>query len=194
MLTLDGDDLLQAGSQTGRVGIEKDPRSITRGLTFSDPFGLCPPPPGTFDPLCVAVNLAAGFGDAVTFGLTAKLRGDADAQVDKSSATYAVGQVAGVAATTALGGAVANTIEEGGVMATSAPARGLAKLAVRAGESLLGTGGELNTGAALRIGVGKLGGGSGRAVLRVAGSVVNAAAGVEHVNLVDLGRLVEWFH
>ena len=162
-------------------------------VNFSDPFGLCPPPPGTFDALCFAVDLSAGFGDAVTFGLTAKLRGDADAQVDKSSAVYTAGEVAGVAASAALGGAVAKTIEEGGVLATSAPARAAGRLVVRAAESLLGTGGKLNTGKVLRIGVGKLGGGTGRAVLRVAGSAVKAAAGAEHVNLVDLGRLAEWF-
>jgi hypothetical protein len=125
--------------------------------------------------------------------LTAKLRGDADAQVDKSSAVYTAGQVAGVAASAALGGAVAKTIEEGGVLATSAPARAAAGQLVRAGESLVGNGGTLNTGGALRIGLGKLGGGTGRAVLRVAGSAVKAVAGVEHVNLVDLGRIAEWF-
>jgi hypothetical protein len=162
-------------------------------ISFSDPFGLCPPPPGVFDPLCEAVNLSAGFGDAVTFGLTAKLRGEADAQVDKTSAAYTGGQIAGVAASAALGGAVAKTIEEGGVLATSAPARAAGRFVVRAGESLMGTGGKLNTGGVLRIGVGKLGQGTGRAVLRVAGSAVKAVAGAEHVNLVDLGRLVEWF-
>jgi len=161
-----------------------------RGVTFTDPFGLCPPPPGTFDPLCVAVNVAAGFGDAVTFGLTARFRGDADAQVDKSSATYALGQVAGVAATTALGGAIANTVKQGAVMATSAPARWGATLVVRAGEGLFGTGGSLNTGGALRIGVGKH---AGRAMVRAAGSFVKAVSGSEHVNLVDLGRLADWF-
>jgi len=126
--------------------------------------------------------------------LTAKLRGDADAQVDKSSAVYTAGEVAGVAASAVLGGAVAKTIEEGGVLATSAPAREAAGGLVRAGERLLGTAGTLNRGGALRIGAGKLGRGTGRAVLRVAGSLVKAVTGVEHVNLVDLGTLAEWFH
>lgn len=190
--------------KTGRF-LTQDPIGLAGGVNlysyagnnpvaYTDPFGLCPPPPGTFDPLCFAVNLSAGFGDAVTFGLTAMLRGDADAQVDKSSAVYTAGQVAGVAASAALGGAVAKTIQEGGIIATSAPARAGGRLLVRAGESLFGTGGKLNTGGALRIGVGKLGGQTGRAVLRVAGSAVKAATGAEHVYLVDLGRLAEWFH
>ena len=58
---------------------------------------------------------------------------------------------------------------------------------------MFGTGGKLNAGEALRVGIGKLGGGTGRAVLRAAGSIVKAVAGVDHVNLVDLGRLAEWF-
>jgi hypothetical protein len=140
-------------------------------------------------------NFAAGFGDAITFGATDWIRDkiDANGVVDKESAAYFGGEVTGVITSAALGGAVAKTIEQGGVMATSAPARAVGRLVVRAGESLLGKGGSLNAGRALRIGVGKLGGGTGRAVLRVAGSAVKAAAGVEHVNLVDLGRLLEWF-
>jgi hypothetical protein len=181
---------VRAGEATVRSGCGS---SGNRGLAFTDPFGLCPPPPGTFDPLCVAVNLSAGFGDAVTFGLTAKLRGEADAQVDKSSAVYTAGQVAGVAASAALGGAVAKSIQGGAVLATSAPARAVTGFAVRAGESLFGSGGTLNAGGAFRIGVGKLGGGTGRAVLRVAGSAVKAATGVDHVYLVDLGKLAQWF-
>ncbi len=140
-------------------------------------------------------NFAAGFGDAVTFGATDWIRDkiDANGVVDKESAAYFGGQVTGVVTSAALGGAVAKTIEEGGVMATSAPARAAGRLIVRAGESLLGKTGTLNTGGALRIGVGKLGSGTGRAVLRVAGSVVKAAAGVEHVNLIDLGKIAEWY-
>ncbi len=135
-------------------------------------------------------NFAAGFGDAVTFGATDWIRDkiDANGVVDKESAAYFGGQVTGVVTSAALGGAVAKTIEEGGVMATSAPARAAGRLIVRAGESLLGKTGTLNTGGALRIGVG-----TGRAVLRVAGSVVKAAAGVEHVNLIDLGKIAEWY-
>jgi len=143
--------------------------------------------------LCLAVDISAGFGDAVTFGLTAKLRGEADAQVDKSSVAYAGGQVAGVAASAALGSAVAKTIQEGGVMATSGPARAAGRFLVRAGESQFGSGGKLNAGKVFRIGLGKLGGGTGRAVLRAAGAAVKAATGVEHVNLVDLGKLAHWF-
>lgn len=43
MRTLGSDDLLQSGSQTQKVGNEKDPRSITRGLNNDDPFGLWDP-------------------------------------------------------------------------------------------------------------------------------------------------------
>jgi hypothetical protein len=50
--------MLWRGSQTESVGNEKDPRSITRGLTFSDPFGLCPPCGSLVDP-SVVLNAAA---------------------------------------------------------------------------------------------------------------------------------------
>ncbi len=81
------------------------------------------------------------------------------------------------------------------MIATSAPARTAGTWLVNAAEDFLGTNGTLNKGReGFRIGVSKLGGGTGRAVLRVAGSVVKKVAGVDHVNLVDLGTLAEWFH
>ena len=64
-------------------------------ISFSDPFGLCPP-----EWLCHAANFAAGFGDAVTFGLTDVVRDaiDANGAVDKESGVYTAGQVTGLAA------------------------------------------------------------------------------------------------
>jgi RHS repeat-associated protein len=160
-------------------------------VAFVDPFGLCPPPPGTFDLLCTAANVAAGFGDAVTFGLTAKIRGEeADAQVDKSSVAYFGGEIAGVAASAALGGAIAKTIQGGGTLATSGPARAIGTKLVKLTPNLLGRGGRLNSGRMLRIGVGKH---AGRAILRVAGKVVRAASGAEHINLIELGKMATWY-
>jgi len=52
----------------------------------------------------------------------------------------------------------------------------------------------MGRGEGFRIGAGKLGSGTGRAVLRGAGSAVKRVAGVDHINLVDLGALVKWFH
>lgn len=171
--------------------------SAYRCLAYTDPFGLCPEwVDGKPCDLNAVASLAAGFGDAVSFGATDWLRdkmGTNDV-VDKDGAAYFAGQVTGVATSAALGGAVAKTIREGGVIATSAPARTVGKLVVEAGEKLLGRAGTLNKGGVLRIGVGKLGGGTGRAVLRVAGSAVKGAAGVDHINLVDLGTLAQWFH
>jgi len=83
--------------------VEGDPVGLV------DPFGLCPPPPGEYDPLCTAGDVAAGFGDAVTFGLTRVVRDwiGAGGQVDESSGASVAGEVAGVAAATALGASLA---------------------------------------------------------------------------------------
>jgi hypothetical protein len=55
----------------------------------------------------------------VTFGLTAVLRGDANSQVDRSSGLYAAGQVAGVAAATALTEGIASGAETATTTSTS---------------------------------------------------------------------------
>ena len=54
---------------------------------------------GGGDFICTVGNLAAGFGDALTLGLTAKIRDliGAGDQVDTESRTYALGEVSGVA-------------------------------------------------------------------------------------------------
>jgi hypothetical protein len=60
----------------------------------------------------------------------------------------------------------------------------------RTGGALFGKGGALNSGRTLRIGVSK--GREGRMVFRVAGQSVESAAGTKHVDLVDLGRIVDY--
>jgi uncharacterized protein RhaS with RHS repeats len=90
---------------------QEDPIGLAGGLNLygygdgdpvnnSDPFGLCPQViTGRPCTLRDAANLAAGFGDAVSFGLTAAVReatpgGDG---VDYGSGMYAAGMVAGAA-------------------------------------------------------------------------------------------------
>ena len=93
---------------TGRF-TQEDPIGLAGGLnaygyangdpiTYSDPFGLWPD-------LTDAANFAAGFGDAVTLGLTDWVRDriDANGVVDKSSGVYTAGQVTGYAADAAIG-------------------------------------------------------------------------------------------
>ena len=133
------DDLLQSGSQTGRVGKQKDPRSITRGLTFSDPFGLCPR-----GLLCALANLAAGFGDALTLGATNLVRNAIDANdvIDKGSAAYlggtAVGMAASVVLTEGLGAAAEGTSAARSIGQAGETAAGIAKNTARI-PSLTGT-------------------------------------------------------
>ncbi|MBK6779768.1 MAG: hypothetical protein IPI38_17465 [Gemmatimonadetes bacterium] len=73
-------------------------------IAFSDPFGLCPP-----EWLCRLAHFSAGFGDAVSFGLTDLVRDaiDANSAVDKGSGSYVGGFVAGMAVDAALGSAMA---------------------------------------------------------------------------------------
>jgi RHS repeat-associated protein len=178
------------------VWLQEDPIGLAGGVnlyqyngndpnSFADPFGL------TFDDCCLreAANIAAGFGDAVTFGLTNKIReriGGNEA-VDKSSGAYMVGEAGGLAATTALGGAAARAIKTGATMATSSVARNVVGRLVSSeiGQTLVGRGASLNTGASLRFGAGIKG---ARMVVRAAGTLVERAAGVKHVDFVDLGR------
>lgn len=165
-------------------------------VNFSDPFGLCPEwVDGKPCDLNAAASLAAGFGDAVTFGGTNWVRekmGTNDV-VDKDGAAYLGGQVGGFAASAALGSATAGAIREGSTFATSGPVRGLANkvLSSDAGGALFGKGGSLNAGRrALRIGVSK--GKEGRMVFRMAGEMVESAAGTKHIDLIDLGRIADY--
>lgn len=190
---------------TGRF-TQEDPIGLAGGLnlygfangdpvSYSDPFGLCPPPPGEFDPLCAAGNLAAGFGDAITFGATRKIREwmDTNDQVDESSGLYVAGEVAGVATATALGASTAQAIRSGSTLATSSASRTVATeaLGTRLGQTLFGKGGTLNTGQALRVGVGRAADGS-RFVLRAAGELVERAAGRAKIDLIDLGKITDF--
>lgn len=58
------------------------------------------------------------------------------------------------------------------------------------GRALFGRGGSLNTGAALRVGIGK--GKDGEAVFRAAGEAVDRAAGTRHIDLVNLGSFDDY--
>ncbi len=181
--------------------LQEDPIGLSGGVNlyrynngnpvrYSDPFGMCPPPPGEFDPLCSAGNLAAGFGDAVTFGLTRVIRekmGTND-QVDHSSGLYLAGEGLGVGVSVAFGTGTAQAIRTGSALATSAPARVGTKAILRSpvGQALFGRGQGLNTGGAFRVGAGR--GPDNRAVFRMAGDIVQRAAGRAHVDIVDLGK------
>jgi RHS repeat-associated protein len=77
-------------------------------VSFSDPYGLC-----CF--LNSLANVVAGFGDAVTFGLTDAVRGaiDANGVIDQGSAAYGAGVVAGAASLAALTDGAGNEVEAG---------------------------------------------------------------------------------
>lgn len=160
---------------------------------FTDPFGLRPNCP----PHCLgeAANFAAGFGDAITFGLTDVVRDaiGANGAVDKESGVYLAGEVAGAATSAALGGAAASAIRNGRTMATSGAARSLATEALtsKPGQALFGKGGVLNSGSEFRIGVSRANDG-GRFAFRAAGNVVEKAAGTSKIDLVDLGKISDF--
>jgi len=164
-------------------------------VNFSDPFGLCPEwVDGKPCDLNAVASFAAGFGDAVSFGATNWVRdkmGTNDV-VDKDGAAYFGGQVGGFVAGAALGSATAGAIREGGTLATSGPVRSLATKALSsdAGRALFGKGGSMNAGRAFRMGVSK--GKEGRMVFRMAGEAVESAAGTNHIDLIDLGRIVDY--
>lgn len=102
------------GSESSRRGWDGRARSRYRGLTYSDPYGLCPEfIDGKPCDLNAAASFAAGFGDAVTFGGTNWIRDkiDANGSVDKNGVAYLGGQVAGIAASSALGGAAAQGVD-----------------------------------------------------------------------------------
>jgi hypothetical protein len=94
--------------------------------------------------------LAAGFGDAVTFGATnwVRERKGTNDVVDKEGAAYFAGDVGGFVAGAALGSATASAIREGSTFATSGAARAVTTklLNTSAGQALFGSGGALNTG------------------------------------------------
>lgn len=187
--------------------IQEDPLGVAGGVnlyqysgsnpaSFGDPFGLCPEwLDGKPCNLQAVASFAAGFGDAITFGATNWVRermGTNDV-VDKESAAYVGGQVTGVVASSALGGAAAKAIREGSTFATSGVARGLANKALQTGpgRALFGQGsGALNSGQILRIGIGK--GKNGRMVFRLAGEAVESAAGTKHIDLIDLGQRADY--
>lgn len=100
--------------QTGRF-LTQDPIGLAGGvnlysyagnnpIAFSDPFGLCPP-----EWLCKLANFSAGFGDAVSFGLTDVIRDaiDANGVVDQGSGAYIGGFATGIVVDAALGNAAA---------------------------------------------------------------------------------------
>jgi hypothetical protein len=145
--------------------------------------------------LCHAANFAAGFGDAVTFGLTDKIRDawDANSVVDKDGGVYLAGELTGAATTAALGTATASAIREGSTLATSSPVRAVATkiLSSKPAQALFGKGGTLNSGQDFRVGVSRAEDG-GRFVLRAAGRFVEKAAGTNKIDLIDLGKIADF--
>jgi hypothetical protein len=132
----------------------------------------------------------------VTFGLTSVVRDAIGAgdQVDQEGGVYLAGQLTGAAASTALGTAGASAIRSGSTMATSSASAGVATRVVnsRLGQALFGRGTGLFSGQRLRVGAGR--GKDGRAVFRAAGELVEKTAGTKHIDLVDLGRSVDWIN
>lgn len=159
-------------------------------INHSDPFGLCPP-----KWLCALANASAGFGDAITFGVTNHIREaiDANGVIDKESGAYLAGEIGGATASIALGSATAGAIREGATLATSAPVRAAASRALGspAGRALFGKGGSANTGQAFRVGVSRASDG-GRYVFRATGDAVERAAGTKKIDLIDLGRIEDY--
>lgn len=147
------------------------------------------------DLLCTVGNLAAGFGDAITFGATAKVRDliGAGDQVDETSGAFLAGEIGGLGASIAVGSAVAQGIRSGATLATSGAARaiGTKLLTTRTGQALFGKGGAANTGRALRVGVSRAKDG-GRLVFRAAGDAVEKVSGRVKIDILDLGRIEDF--
>ncbi len=159
-------------------------------INHSDPFGLCPP-----KWLCALANASAGFGDAITFGLTDHIRDaiDANGVIDKGSGAYLAGELSGAAASIALGSATAGAIREGATLATSGPVRAVASRALGSpvGRALFGKGGSANSGQTVRVGVSRASDG-GRYVFRAAGGAVERAAGAKKIDIIDLGKIEDY--
>ncbi|HQW65391.1 MAG TPA: RHS repeat-associated core domain-containing protein, partial [Gemmatimonadales bacterium] len=180
--------------------LQEDPIGVAGGInlyeyngndpvTWRDPFGL--------QPCCLveAANIAAGFGDAMTFGLTNKVRDriGANRVINRTGTTYTAGELAGLGAGVGLGAASAQAIRTGATFATSGPAKSIttALLRTEAGQALFGKGAILNEGSAFRVGVSRAKDG-GRFVFRVAGELVEKVAGRSKIDLVDLGRIQDF--
>jgi RHS repeat-associated protein len=95
-------------SDIGRF-LSEDPIGFAGGVNLYEYVGS--QPTGRLDPLGqdwlnTSANLAAGFGDNLTFGGTAWIRQQmgTDGQVDRGSVSYNLGQAAGLAWWTAAGG------------------------------------------------------------------------------------------